>query len=154
MSLRRLSAADAEDAAALIRLAFAHQPVATDPPPSALGETATNIAALLQAGGGAGIEDAGRLAALVLWQAKPPGLHLARLAVHPAQRRRGLARALVAAAEAAARADGHAVLWLSTRLVLADNRRLFAACGFTEGARHAHPGYAAPTFVDMAKRLG
>jgi hypothetical protein len=44
-------------------------------------------------------------------------------------------------------------LHLGTRLVLADNRRLFASCGFVEIARHAHPGYAAPTWVEMEKRL-
>jgi penicillin-binding protein 2 len=38
-------------------------------------------------------------------------------------------------------------------VVLADNRRLFARCGFVETAQHAHPGYAQPTFVDMEKRL-
>jgi hypothetical protein len=37
--------------------------------------------------------------------------------------------------------------------VLTGNRRLFAACGFVEIARHAHPGYAAPTWVEMEKRL-
>jgi hypothetical protein len=42
---------------------------------------------------------------------------------------------------------------LSTRLVLLDNRRLFAACGFVETTCHAHPGYAEPTFVNMEKRL-
>jgi hypothetical protein len=42
---------------------------------------------------------------------------------------------------------------LSTRLALIDNRRLFASCGFREGEQHAHPGYAAPTFVDMEKLL-
>ena len=40
-------------------------------------------------------------------------------------------------------------LYLSTRLVLLDNRRLFAACGFVETTRDAHPGYAEPTFVNM-----
>ena len=42
---------------------------------------------------------------------------------------------------------------LSTRLALLDNRRLFAACGFVETTREAHPGYAEPTFVNMVKRL-
>jgi hypothetical protein len=42
---------------------------------------------------------------------------------------------------------------LSTRLALLDNRRLFAACGFVETTRETHPGFAAPTFVNMEKRL-
>ena len=64
-----------------------------------------------------------------------------------------IAKALVAAAEAAARAMGLPRVHLSTRLVLLDNRRLFAACGFVETTREAHPGYAEPTFVNMEKRL-
>jgi hypothetical protein len=43
---------------------------------------------------------------------------------------------------------------LGTRLALEGNRRLFARFGFQEVARHAHPGYAAPTWVEMEKRLG
>lgn len=151
--MRPLVAADAAQVALLVRRAFSHQSVATDPPPSALRETAENVAAILDAGGGAGIEADGAIVAAVLWQPKPPGLYVGRLAVDPAHRRRGHARALVAAAEAAARAGGHQVLWLSTRLTLLDNRKLFASCGFVETALHAHPGYAAPTFVDMQKRL-
>jgi hypothetical protein len=42
---------------------------------------------------------------------------------------------------------------LSTRLVLADNRRLFATCGFVELRPETHEGYAAPTSVVMEKRL-
>ena len=54
---------------------------------------------------------------------------------------------------AAARSAGAARLDLGTRLVLTGNRLLFASCGFVEFARHAHPGYAAPTWVEMEKRL-
>jgi len=43
--------------------------------------------------------------------------------------------------------------WSWRPLVLLDNRRLFAACGFVETARDAHPEYAEPTFVNMEKRL-
>jgi hypothetical protein len=42
---------------------------------------------------------------------------------------------------------------LATRLVLADNRRLFAACGFVETERTAHPGYTEPTSMAMEKVL-
>ncbi|MBN8891819.1 MAG: GNAT family N-acetyltransferase, partial [Rhodospirillales bacterium] len=104
-------------------------------------------------GGGAVAMAAGAAVGAVLWQPRDGGLYMGRLAVAPGWRGRGVARALVAAAEAAARAQGQPRLHLSTRLVLADNRRLFAACGFREAALHAHPGYAAPTYVDMEKSL-
>jgi predicted N-acetyltransferase YhbS len=144
---------DAASVAALIRAAFAAQPVVTDPLPSALRVTEADVAANLLAGGGTVAMVTNALAGSALWTEQDGGLYLGRLAVAPAWRRRGVARALVAAAEAAARSAGLPVMRLSTRLVLLDNRRLFAACGFVETTREAHPGYAEPTFVNMEKRL-
>jgi predicted N-acetyltransferase YhbS len=144
---------DAASVAALIRAAFAAQPVVTDPLPSALRVTEADVVANLLAGGGAVAMVTNVLAGSALWTEQNGGLYLGRLAVAPAWRRRGVARALVAAAEAVARSAGLPVMRLSTRLVLLDNRRLFATCGFVETAREAHPGYAEPTFVNMEKRL-
>ena len=107
----------------------------------------------LLTGSGAVAEADGELAGSALWVEQDCGLYLGRLAVAPAWRGRGIAKALVSAAEAAARQAGLPRIHLSTRLVLIDNRRLFASCGFVETTRHAHPGYAEPTFVNMEKRL-
>ncbi len=144
---------DATPVAALIRAAFAAQSVVTDPLPSALRVTEADVTAHLHMGGGVVAEFAGMLVGSALWVAQHGGLYLGRLAVAPSWRRRGLGRALVAAAEAAARNAGLPMVRLSTRLALLDNRRLFAACGFVETTREAHPGHAAPTFVNMEKRL-
>jgi predicted N-acetyltransferase YhbS len=152
-SLRPIEARDAQAVAALIRAAFAAQSLATDPPPSAMRVTAGDVAAHLRTGGGAVAEADGAPVGSALWVEQDGGLYLARLAVAPAWRGRGIAKALVAAAEATARARGLPRIHLSTRLVLLDNRRLFAGCGFIETTRHAHPGYAEPTFVNMEKRL-
>jgi predicted N-acetyltransferase YhbS len=152
-SLRAMEKRDAAAVAALIRLAFAAQFTVTDPPPSALRVREGDIAAHLGAGGGAVAEAAGGVVGSALWSEQDGGLYLGRLAVAPAWRGRGIARALVATAEAAARRMALPGIHLSTRLVLLDNRRLFAACGFVETACHAHPGYAEPTFVTMEKRL-
>ena len=145
---------DAVAVAALIRDAFAAQAMRTDPLPSALRVTAAEVAAhLARGGGGAVVEVDGVLAGSVLWEATGGGLYLSRVAVAPAFRRRGIARALLGAAEHAAYCSGLALLHLSTRLVLGDNRRLFASCGFVETEQRAHPGYAEPTSVTMVKRL-
>jgi ribosomal protein S18 acetylase RimI-like enzyme len=144
---------DAAPVAALIPAAFAAHPEVTDPQPSALRVTEADVAANLLAGGGTVAMVANALAGSALWTEQDGGLYLGRLAVAPACRHRGVARALVAAAEAAARSAGLPVMRLSTRLVLLDNRRLFATCGFVETTREAHPGYAEPTFVNMEKRL-
>ena len=146
---------DAEATAALVRLAFASQGVATDPPASALRESGAAIAAILAARGAGGFAawDGARMVGCVVWQVKPPGLYLGRLSVHPGARGRGVAPRLVGAVEQVARGLGLWRVWLSTRLVLADNRRLFARLGFVETQLHAHPGYDRPTFVDMEKAI-
>jgi ribosomal protein S18 acetylase RimI-like enzyme len=152
--LRAMTLCDADTVAALIRVAFAAQAVVTDPPSSALRVTEAEVAAhLLRGSGGAVAEVDGVLAGSVLWEEQDGGLYVSRVAVAPEWRRRGVGRTLVAAAEAAARAMRLPRVHLATRLVLADNRRLFAGCGFVETEQRAHPGYAEPTSVTMEKPL-
>jgi predicted N-acetyltransferase YhbS len=150
---RALRPEDAEAVAALIRASFASLTATVDPPPSALRESAEAVAATLAIGGGAAFEDAAGLVAVVLWSEKEGGLYMGRLSVRPDCRGRGLARRLVACAEAEARRRGLPRLLLAVRLALAGNRALFASCGFRETVLHTHPGYTEPTFVDMEKAL-
>ena len=151
--VRPLRMEDAEAAAALMRLAFTTQSVATDPPASARNETTASIAASLAADrqGGFAAWIGQTLAGCVLWQVKPRGLYLGRLSVHPNHRGKAIAPALLDAVEAQARHLALSHLLLSTLLVLADNRRLFTRCGFIETEQHTHPGYHHPTFVDMER---
>ena len=150
---RRLTASDAAAAAAVIRIAFADQGAVTDPPSSALRETAEIVADKLGSGGGAGLDYEGALIGVVLWTPEEDALYLGRLAVAPAWRGRGLAGRLIDAAEAEARRRGFRLLRLRARLELPMNRRLFALRGFVEVAALAHPGYSRPTIAVMEKAM-
>jgi ribosomal-protein-alanine N-acetyltransferase len=66
-------------------------------------------------------------------------MHLLNLAVHPAQRRRGIARSLLTAALDQSRAHGAAVVWLEVRPSNTAALTLYHSFGFEEiGVR---PGY-------------
>ena len=154
MVLRSLTLADADKAAEVIRTAFAAQSRPTSPPSSALLETGQSIAAKIAAGGGFGAFDGGALNALALWSTDGDALHVARVSVAPRARGRGIARSLIAACEAHARALRVRRMTLKTRLELPENERLFERCGFARREVEAHPGFERPTTVVMEKILG
>ncbi len=146
---RVLEPADAEDLAGLVRNAFAG--LLLDPPPSAGRVTAEDVRRHLAQGGGGIVVDPA--VAGLLWDEREGGLYVSRVAVTTAHRRQGIATGLLQAAEAEAQRRGLPRLWLSTRLALTGNRRLFARFGFVETRLHAHDGYAEPTYVDMEKPI-
>jgi ribosomal protein S18 acetylase RimI-like enzyme len=137
----------------LIRLAFSLQSVPTRPPSSALRETLATVAAELARGGGAVVETGGTLVGAVLWREEEQSLYVGRLSVHPAHRRRGIARVLMDEAEREARRRGLTRMHLGVRLELDDNRRLFESCGFVEVSRQSHAGFSEPTSMTMERRL-
>ena len=151
--LRPLGPDDAGAAAALIRRAFAAQPVLTDPPSSALRETAATVEAWIARGGGAGLTRDGLLLAALLWEERDGGLYCGRLAVAPEARGQGAARRLVAEAECEARARCLPRLHVRVRLALPGNLSLFGSLGFREIGRDSHAGHAAPTLVVLEKGL-
>jgi len=153
LTLRLATAADAAIIADLVRLAFAAQSVETNPPSSALKETPVTIGRELEHGGGAVVHDAGVMIGAVLWREEDASLYVGRLAVHPAQRRRGIARMLMAECEREARRRGLPRMHLGVRLGLEDNRRLFQSCGFVDAEFLSHEGFSEPTWVRMERRL-
>jgi GNAT superfamily N-acetyltransferase len=153
ISFRSLGRADADEAARLIRTAFAAQARPTRPPSSALGETAETVAAKIAAGGGVGAFAGGALVAASLWEANGDALHVARVSVLPAWRGRGLAGSLIAACEEEAKRRRIERMTLKTRLELPENERLFERCGFARRDLEAHEGFDSPTTVLMEKRL-
>jgi GNAT superfamily N-acetyltransferase len=153
MVVRPLSIACADEAADLIRTAFAAQNRRTNPSSSALLETGPSIAAKIAAGGGFGAFEGGALIATVLWSLNDASLHVARVSVAPRARGRGFVRSLIAACETEARRRGLRRMTLKTRLELPENERLFERCGFARRGLDAHPGFETPTIAVMEKVL-
>jgi GNAT superfamily N-acetyltransferase len=151
--LRPLTIADADEAAELIRTAFAAQSRPTSPPSSALRETGQAIAGKIAEGGGFGVFEVGALVAAALWRVDGDALQVARVSVAPRARGRGIARSLIAACEKEARRRFLRRMTLKTRLELPENERLFERCGFARREVEAHPGFEAPTTAVMEKVL-
>jgi hypothetical protein len=91
ISFHPLSPADAGEAARVVRAAFAAQPRLTDPPSSALKETAGTVAAKIAAGGGRGAFASGALVGAILWEIKAGALRVGRVSVVPTWRGGGVA---------------------------------------------------------------
>jgi ribosomal protein S18 acetylase RimI-like enzyme len=155
-SSRSIRAAEVKDAPAiayLVRLAFSRQPRPTNPPSSALRETAATIVEHLGRGGGAVLEIDGEMVAVVLWNEEGGAFYISRLSVHPERRRGGMARALMAEAEREARRQGFSRMTLGVRLELEENRRFFRSVGFVDASFRSHEGFSEPTWVLMERRL-
>ncbi len=73
-------------------------------------------------------------------------MHILNLAVHPAQRRRGIARRLLSEGLAQARALGAELAWLEVRPSNTAARALYESFGFKEVGRR--PGYYDDTNED------
>jgi ribosomal protein S18 acetylase RimI-like enzyme len=153
-SIRAAEAKDAAEIAVLVRLAFSAQSRPTNPPSSALKETASTITDHLGRGGGAILEIEGAIVGVVLWSEDEGAFYISRLSVHPERRRGGLARALMEEAEREARRQGFSRMTLGVRLELEENRRFFRSVGFVDASLRSHEGFSEPTWVLMERRLG
>jgi ribosomal protein S18 acetylase RimI-like enzyme len=92
----------------------------------------------------------GRVAGILVIFAEPDHLLLDNVAVDPDWQGRGIGRALIAYAEAAARAAGHAEIRLYTHEKMVENQRLYTALGYEETGRGRQDGFDR---VFMRKRL-
>jgi predicted N-acetyltransferase YhbS len=158
--VRRAAPDDAADIATLINTAFAQYRGRLDPQPSALAETAETVVPQIAAPAGAAValrlEGSGSIGpavGAVLYRPEEEDLYLGRLAVAPGARRGGIAGALIRFVEDEARRRDCPGIVLGVRIAVPDNQRLFARHGFVEVSRHAHDGYAHPTWIRMRKSL-
>lgn len=133
----------------LIQTEFADMQGRIDPPSSMLALTEASLAAMPEVW----VAGTPPVACMVLTP-KTDVLYLGKLAVARAHRGQGLARQMVAVAEARARDLGLPWLELQTRIELVENHTAFAALGFVETAKTAHKGYDRPTTITFRKAIG
>ncbi|HEY9547958.1 MAG TPA: GNAT family N-acetyltransferase [Kiloniellaceae bacterium] len=79
--------------------------------------------------------------------------YLGKIAVRPGLQGRGLARRMIALAEAGARSRNLKSLDLQTRIELTENHRAFVALGFAKVGETCHAGFTRPTSVTFRKTL-
>ena len=135
----------------LIRRVFAEHDGRIDPPSSMHRMT---LADLEEAAEGGEVWGFGTPpVACVILTVKGSALYISKLAVAADQRGKGLARALIACAEARARAKGLAALELQTRVELVENHAAFRALGFEKTGETRHTGFERTTSITMQKDL-
>ena len=78
-------------------------------------------------------------------------VYVGKVAVDASMRRRGVARRLLAEAEAIAREHARPFVEIETRVELAENHSTFAALGFAKVGESAHAGFDRPTSITMRK---
>ncbi|NVD37271.1 GNAT family N-acetyltransferase [Ensifer sp. HO-A22] len=137
----------------LILKAFAFMDGRIDPPSSAHALTVAGLKQKASAEIGLIALDGAELAGCIFCKPEPDCLYVGKLAVAAAYRGQGVGRLLLAKAEEAARSRNLSALRLQTRIELIENHRTFAAWGFIETGRTAHPGFARPTTIEMRKAL-
>lgn len=144
---------DWEALLALLHRAFAFMDGRIDPPSSLHRLDAAGLAAKAAAEACLLAFRDGRLAGCIFCEPRAGCLYIGKLAVEPAMQGHGIGRALLAAAEAHARARGLPALELQTRVELVENHVAFAAMGFVRTGESAHAGYDRPTSITMRKAL-
>ncbi|HXV30745.1 MAG TPA: GNAT family N-acetyltransferase [Sinorhizobium sp.] len=142
-----------EELLALILAAFAHMDGRIDPPTTARALTLESLRRKARDEVALTVVSGGDLLGCVFLKPEADCLFLGKLAVAPAAQRRGIGRRLLAAAEETARSLSLPALRLQARIELTENHMTFAAWGFVETGRSAHPGFTRPTSIEMQKLL-
>ncbi|MFP2931317.1 GNAT family N-acetyltransferase [Pyxidicoccus sp. 3LG] len=151
--IREAVDADAALLARLLREAFEEYRGRLEPPSSAHGKTEEVVRRELRDGGALIAESPSGAEGCVFFHVRADHVYLDRLAVLPPFRGRGVARALVDAVEARARALGALPVRLNVRLALEDHQAWYARLGYAFRSHGTHEGYASPTYVVLQKTL-
>ena len=142
---------DWEGLHALLRASYAFMEGRVDPPSSLLRmdaralQTKAREEVLILA------HDGARLVGCAFARLRNDCVYVGKVAVDASTRRRGVARRLLAEAEAIARAHARPFVEIETRVELAENHSTFAALGFAKVGESAHAGFDRPTSITMRK---
>ena len=124
-----------------------------DPPSSAFGESEADVAAAIARGGAAIAYLGDTPVGSVRYEPQETWLYIGRLSVIPEARRRGVAAALMLAAESHASDFGLEEAQVEMRSHLGGNRALFESLGYQLVWERPHPRNPAFTTVRMRKAL-
>jgi GNAT superfamily N-acetyltransferase len=138
---------------ALISDAFAFMEGRIDPPSSIMAMGPDDLRAKAMAEDFFLVRDARQPIACLFGKPQGAVYYVGKLAVAPAYRRAGLARALLDHASHHARRLGHTALELQTRVTLVENHATFARLGFCQTGATAHPGYDHPTSLTFQRAV-
>ena len=152
LTLRAATDADVSALIALLKEAFAEQATLA-PPSGALAETDEKMRAVMRTAGVLLAETDSSIAGCVFFAREDDALYLFRLAVRPAYRRRGIARALLDACEEIAHLRGIERMRLSVRLALPRQHAYYERRGYHVVSYRIHPGFTAPTYATLEKSL-
>lgn len=130
---------DAPAVTACVRAAYAHYVARIGREPAPM---TADYEALIAAGEVWLIRAGDDVAGVLVLRPQPPALLVENVAVAPGFQGRGLGRALMAFADAHARAEGLAEVVLYTNERMTENLRFYPALGFTETGRALQDGFA------------
>ena len=136
---------------ALLRSAYAYMASRIDPPSSLLRMDVAQLEEKAREEELILALEGQRLVGCAFASLRQDCVYVGKLAVDATVRRRGVARRIMEAAEALARAHGRPCVELETRIELIENHETFAALGFSKVAETAHPGFDRPTSITMRK---
>lgn len=144
---------DWEGLLALLRSAYAYMDTRIDPPSSLLRMDAEQLEQKARDEILILALAAERLVGCAFARLGEDCVYVGKLAVAATERNRGVARGIMQAAEALARANARSFVELETRIELIENHETFAALGFCKVAESAHPGFDRPTSITMRKSV-
>ena len=153
ITLHEATDADVPSLLAILIAAFEEYRGRLDPPSGAHEESAERLRDTLRQAHAVLARSGDELVGCVFYAPVGDCVDLFRLAVLPAYRRRGIARALVEYVESRALALGIPRVQLGVRVALPANRAYYERMGYRFLQARSHTGHAEPTYVILEKSL-